>query len=265
MATIVSFHAHPDDETIATGGVLAKAADEGHRVVLVFATRGEHGEVQEGFLQPGQDLASVRAEEVDRAARILGVARVAYLDYVDSGMMGTPTNDGPSAFWRANVDEAAGRLAAILGEEGADVLTIYDENGGYGHPDHIQVHRVGIRAAEIAGTPRVYEATTNRDDVRKALLEARDAGLPIPGDLDPDALDAFGVPEELLTTAVDVGPWLERKRASMAAHASQITESSFFLAMPPDQFARAFGTEWFIHRGAPPGIAERDLLEGLGR
>jgi LmbE family N-acetylglucosaminyl deacetylase len=263
VATMVSFHAHPDDETIVTGGVLAKAADEGHRVVLVFATRGEHGEVPEGFLQPGQELAAVRTEEVDRSARILGASRVAFLDYVDSGMMGTPTNDAPRAFWRADPGEAAERLASILREEDARILTIYDANGGYGHPDHIQVHRVGVRAAELAGTARVYEATTSREDVRRGLQSARDAGLPIPGDLNIDDLDDFGVPETTLTTAVDVSPWLDRKRAAMAAHASQITESSFFLAMPPELFARAFGTEWFIRRGAPPGIAEHDLFEGI--
>src|SRR5918997_5598527 len=126
MATLVTFHAHPDDESIATGGVMAKAADEGHRVVLVVATRGEHGEVAEGFLDPGEELWQRRVQETLACAEILGVARVEFLGYVDSGMIGTPENDAPDCFWQADVDEAAHRLAAILTEEQADVLTAYD-------------------------------------------------------------------------------------------------------------------------------------------
>ena len=147
MATLVTFHAHPDDESIAMGGVISKAADEGHRVVVVVATKGEHGEVEEGFLGPGEELWQRRERETQACAAILGVARVEFLGYVDSGMMGRPENDAPDSFWRADVEEAAARLAAILTEEAADVLTIYDENGNYGHPDHIQVYRVGLRAA----------------------------------------------------------------------------------------------------------------------
>src|SRR5206468_2973804 len=133
MATVVCFHAHPDDECIATGGVMAKAASDGHRVVLVTATRGEHGEVVEGVLSEGEELWERRVKETAEAARILGVARHEFLGYVDSGMMGTPENQAPGSFWSADVDEAAGRLAAILSEEQADVLTVYDANGNYGH------------------------------------------------------------------------------------------------------------------------------------
>src|SRR5439155_4236962 len=109
--------------------------------------------------------------------------------YVDSGMMGTPENDVPGSFWQADLDDAAGRLAAILADEDADVLTIYDDHGVYGHPDHIQIHRVGVRAAELAGTPRVYESTANRDANVGGLFEARSAGMEVPGDLHPDAMD----------------------------------------------------------------------------
>ncbi|MDQ4068224.1 MAG: PIG-L family deacetylase, partial [Actinomycetota bacterium] len=214
MATLVTFHAHPDDESIATGGVMAKAADEGHRVVLVVATRGEHGEVEEGFLDPGEPLWERRVKETQECAQILGVARVEFLGYVDSGMIGTPENDLPESFCQADVEEAAERLAAILMEERADVLTVYDENGGYGHPDHVQVHRVGLRAAELAGTPRVYMNTINRDHLRRAMKDAAAAG-DLPGDLNPDDLDQLGVPEERITTAAtrprmqhpSVGPW----------------------------------------------------------
>jgi LmbE family N-acetylglucosaminyl deacetylase len=261
MSTLVTFHAHPDDESIATGGVMAKAADQGHRVVLVVATRGEHGEVAEGFLNPGEELWQRRVEETFACAAVLGVARVEFLGYVDSGMMGTPENDLPGSFWQADVEEAAGRLASILKEEQADVLTVYDENGAYGHPDHIQVHRVGVRAAQLAGTPKVYMNTINRDQLQRSFREAVELGVEIPGDINPDDLDGIGVSESRITTAVDVRPWLDRKRRAMAAHASQISETSFFLAMAPEMFETGFGTEWFIRCDAPPGLAENDLFD----
>ena len=263
MATLVTFHAHPDDESIAMGGVMAKAADEGHRVVLVVATRGEHGEVDEGFLDEGEPLWRRREQETRASAAILGVARVEFLGYVDSGMMGTPENEFSESFWQAEVEEAAARLAAILTEEGADVLTVYDENGHYGHPDHIQVYRVGLRAAALAGTPRVYMNTLNRDHIRRSFARLAASGAAIPTDLDADFLDSLGVPEERITTTVDVRRWLARKRASMAAHASQINEASFFLSMAPEQFEEGFGYEWFIRGDAEPGTAETDLLDGL--
>ena len=263
MATLVTFHAHPDDESIAMGGVMAKAADEGHRVVLVVATKGEHGEVDEGFLEPGEELWQRRERETQACAAILGVARVEFLGYVDSGMMGRPENDAPDSFWQADVEEAAARLAAILTEEAADVLTIYDENGNYGHPDHIQVYRAGLRAAELAGTPRVYMNTINRDAMRRSFEQLADSGAAVPGDIDPADLDSLGVPEERITTTVDVKPWLARKRAAMAAHASQISETSFFLAMAPEFFEAGFGQEWFIRCDAPPATMETDLFDGL--
>src|SRR4051812_6354414 len=134
--TVVSFHAHPDDEAILVGGTLAMAADAGHRVVLVFATRGDLGEVAEGVLAPDEALGERRAQEARDAAAVLGAARVAFLPYHDSGMAGEATNDAAHAFAAADVEEAAGRLAELLREEQADVLTVYDERGGYGHPDH---------------------------------------------------------------------------------------------------------------------------------
>ncbi|WP_328603174.1 PIG-L family deacetylase [Amycolatopsis sp. NBC_00345] len=263
MATLVTFHAHPDDECIVTGGVMRKAADEGHRVVLVVATRGEVGEVPEGFLDDGEELWERRVREAHAAAEVLGVKRVEFLGYRDSGMMGEPTNDLPGTFWTASVDEAAERLAAILREESADVLTVYDDYGNYGHPDHIQVHRVGVRAAELAGVPRVYQATTNRDYMRRGIEEAVKRG-DIPAEAMPDPDDQrMGKPEAELTAAVDVTAYLDAKRAAMRAHPSQISEDSFFLAMPEEAFRFAFGTEWFIREGQGPGITERDLMAGL--
>ena len=252
MGTLVCFHAHPDDESIATAGSMVAAAAAGHRVVLVVATLGEEGEVPDGFLAAGESLAERREAETRASAQILGTSRVEFLGYRDSGMAGTATNDHPDAFCQADVEEAAGRLAAVLREEGADVVTIYDENGVYGHPDHVQVHRVGARAAQLAGTPRVLESTMNRDHLRSLMAEAREAEAEL-GAVDSPDIDAMqlGVAGDRITTRVDVTAHVERKRASMRAHASQIGEQSFFLAMPDEAFARSFGFEWYIRHGVP--------------
>jgi LmbE family N-acetylglucosaminyl deacetylase len=262
MATLVCFHAHPDDETITTGGTMAKAAADGHRVVLVIATNGEHGELPDD-LAAGESLVDRRRAETACSADTLGVARVVWLGYRDSGMAGWPQNDDPSSFLRADVEEAAARLAAVLAEERAEVLTTYDWHGNYGHPDHVKVHAVGNRAGELAGTPAVYEATLNRDHV----LRLREEIGPREGDEagEPPTTDdgnPLGTPEAELTTAVDVRGYVDRKRRSIECHASQVTDGQFFLSMTPDVFAKAFGTEWFIRVGSPPGIRE-DGLEGL--
>jgi LmbE family N-acetylglucosaminyl deacetylase len=217
MATLVCFHAHPDDECIATGGVMAKASSEGHRVVLVVATRGEHGEVDDGFLEPDEELAQRRVAETYQSAEILGVHRVEFLGYTDSGMVGTETNELPGSFWSADVDEAANRLVELLRDEQIDVLTVYDDNGGYGHPDHIQVHRVGVRAAQLAGVARVYQSTINRDHIIRGMRERAAAGeLPDGIDL-PDLENSpdFGVSEDRITAAVDVTEFIEHKRRAM--------------------------------------------------
>lgn len=243
MSTIVSFHAHPDDEAILCGGTLAKAAAAGHRVVLVYATRGENGEVPDGFLRDGETLAERRSAETAAAAEILGAARVEFLGYTDSGMRNTPANDAPGSFWRVGQEEAARRLEEILAEEDAGVLTVYDPNGVYGHPDHIKVNQVGLIAARLACTPRVLEATVNRDLILRQRRErsAGDPALP-----DTDGIDeTMGLPEADMTAAVDVTGYLDRKRAAMAAHASQISDTSYFLSLGPDAFRRAFGTEWY--------------------
>jgi LmbE family N-acetylglucosaminyl deacetylase len=258
MATLVTFHAHPDDEAIGCAGTMARAAAEGHRVVLVSATRGEHGEVADGFLEPGELLAARREEETRRAAEILGVERLEFLGYSDSGMVGTPENEAPEAFWQADVEEAAARLRDILIDEAADVLTIYDSDGTYGHPDHIQVHRVGMRAAELAGTPRVYESVVPKEQIRRNMQRMIDSGMELP--FDPAELD-LGVPEATITTVIDVQEFLPQKRAAMQAHASQIPEESFFLSMPPDMFEEGFGTEHYRLVGASPGSTETWLFD----
>jgi LmbE family N-acetylglucosaminyl deacetylase len=257
VATLAFFHAHPDDEAIMTAGSMARAAQEGHRVVAVFATRGELGEAPPD-LAPGETLADRRVRESRAAGALLGAARVAFLDYHDSGMAGSDTVDEPDAFAAADVDEAAGHLAALLREEQVDVLTVYDERGGYEHPDHIQVHRVGVRAAELAGTPRLYAATVSAEHFRELATEQRevDPTIELP---DPDALD-LGIPDARITTRVDVTHHLLVKRAAMAAHASQIAEEAFFLALPDDRFARAFGTEWYERLDTRPPEPETWLL-----
>lgn len=269
MATLVSFHAHPDDESISTGGTMAKAADAGHRVVLVVATRGELGEPQAGVLRDGEELWERRVVETHRSAEVLGAERVEFLGYEDSGMMGEPTNDNPNSFWQADVQEAAEKLANILREVDADVLTIYDDHGGYGHPDHIQVNRVGRRAAELAELDHVYEATMNRDHIRRLIAQRREdvADLMDEDDQrDVAANDDFGSPEEMITHAVDVRDVVDRKRDSMIAHRSQIGPDTFFLKLPDEAFREAFGTEWYIEVGAtrePSSPFATDLLAGL--
>ncbi len=214
MATITFFHAHPDDEAIATGGTMASLAEQGHRVVLVTATRGELGEIPDGLLRAGESLPERRNAELAEACRILGVARQTFLDYHDSGMAGEPTNDRPGSFAAADVVEAATALAAILMDERSDVLVIYDEHGGYGHPDHVQVHRVGMQAAEQAATPVVYISTMNRDFF-STLVAQLDNSEWQPPEGTIDGIETMGEPASRLTTEVDVTPWIDAKREAM--------------------------------------------------
>lgn len=267
MATLVCFHAHPDDEAIATGGTMLLASRAGHRVVLVMATKGEQGEPVEGVLDLGETLGERRVTEVIEAADILGIHRVEFLGYEDSGMIDEPSNDNPDCFWRADVHEAATRLAAILQEEDADVFTIYDPHGGYGHPDHIQVHRVGLRAALRAGVDLVYEATVNRDHVAELAEVTAELDLeedPFAEDHDTGSETDLGVPGWRITHRIDVASVIDRKRKAMALHASQINEDSFFMKLSDDAFTRAFGVEWFIRSGVEPdGSTSTDLFEPL--
>ena len=227
--------------------------------MIVVATRGEQGEIPEGLLDQGEQLWQRRVAETHASAQILGAQRLEVLGYTDSGMIGDAANEAPGSFWTAPVDEAAKKLAALLEEERADVLTCYDEHGGYGHPDHIQVHRVGMLAAELAGTQRVFQSTINRDQILRGRKMFADPDMETP-EIDDET---FGMPESIITAAVDVTPYLGHKRRAMRAHASQISEQSFFLAMPDDAFAYGFGTEWFIREGQGPGITETDLMAGL--
>jgi LmbE family N-acetylglucosaminyl deacetylase len=268
MASLVCFHAHPDDESIATAGTMAKAAQAGHDVTLVVATRGELGEPVPGVLAEGEELWTRRVVEVEHSAEVLGAGRVEFLGYRDSGMMGEPTNDDPRAFWQADVEEAAAKLAGILRDAGCDVLTIYDDHGNYGHPDHIQVYRVGKRAGELAGVSAVFQSTMNRDAIIRAMRERSADFEAMDADQRPqiDENTDMGSPETIITHAIDVTAFVDRKRRSMQCHQSQISADNFFLAMPLESFTQAFGTEWFIADGAARAAEAPfgdDLFAGL--
>jgi LmbE family N-acetylglucosaminyl deacetylase len=257
---VVFLHAHPDDEAIFTGGTMARLADAGYRVVLVVATRGELGSPS-SFLTTGASLAAHRADETRRAAGILGVARLEFLGYEDSGMLGDPANSAPGAFWSADTERVAADLAVLLRDEGAAAVVVYDERGIYGHPDHVQVHRAGVRAAALAGVERVYEVTVDREYLHfvESHLVA-EAGASTGTGQGADALglaaSPVGVPTVLLSTTVDVRAVLDRKREAMAVHASQIPESASAMRLPAAAFADVYGYEWYVRRG-PPGPIEQ--------
>ena len=259
MATAVFFHAHPDDEAIQTGRTMARMAAEGHRVVLVTATRGELGEVAEGFLSPGETLTERHALELAAACDALGVARHEYLGYRDSGMAGEPSNGDSDCFWQADVDEAATRLASILDEEHADILGHLRRERRLRPPRPRPGSIAWDSAPEHAKTERVFMATMNRDHLLSLADRADEFGIAMP-DEQRSMLDTLGVRAERITTAVDVTAYLDRKRRAMEMHASQISDTSFFLMMSPEVFTAVWGTEWYI-RVSPEGeVGMQDSL-----
>ena len=262
MATIVYLHAHPDDECLISGGTMARLAAEGHRVVLVTATDGALGECPEGLLADGETLAERRAREVRASAEALGVAEHRFLGYGDSGMAGTEGNAAPGAFCNADVEEAAARLAGWLQAQRADVLVAYDDHGTYGHPDHIQVHHVGLRAADLAGTPAVYQVTLNRDRFLRLLEKAEELGLAREGEDPPseEVLATIGLPESEITTVVDVTAYVPAKLAAMRCHETQVGDMGPFLAMPVEAFTEAFGEESYVRVRAPEGTPDDHLV-----
>ena len=249
MATIIAFHAHPDDEALLTGGTLARLAAEGNRVIIVVAT--------DGVVDPGTGPgARTRLDELAASASRLGAARVVHLGYADSGHgpILFPNPPGRLRFARADVDEAAERLAALIREERAELLLSYDPRGGYGHRDHVQVHRVGARAAELTGI-RVLEATLPRELVRLAFRPGRPLRLLVR--YDPAAIAASFTPRAAITHRVSVRRYARHKQAAIAAHASFLRGTSrtarlarFMVALSPSAFGLAFGYEWFAEPGA---------------
>jgi LmbE family N-acetylglucosaminyl deacetylase len=251
MATIIAFHAHPDDEVLLTGGTLARLAAEGNRVVIVMACVGGLGHAPSAG-------AGRRFEELRESASRLGVARVLDLGYADSGHGPVLFPDPPDRvrFARADLDEAAAKLAGLIREEHADVLLSYDPQGGVGHRDHVKVHEVGARAAQMAGSVRVLEATFPRELAAWAFGPLRLLRLVVRYD-PPDIRMGFS-PRSAITHRVNVRRYARQKRAALAAHRSQIgpagRASRLFwvvVRLPVPVFGLLFGREWF----AEPGTA----------
>jgi LmbE family N-acetylglucosaminyl deacetylase len=269
--TLLAFHAHPDDEALLTSGTMARAAAEGHRVVVVVATDGDLGLASTQYAGDG-NLGERRLAELRESAEALGVSRVVHLGYADSGLDDDLLPDPPGRvrFVRAPVEEAAERLALVLREEQVDVLLTYDRNGGYGHRDHVRVHEVGDRAAYLAGTPRVLQATVPRDTIARAVdLAAR--VYRFPPEFDRDAFTrAFSARAEI-THRISVWRYAAAKRASMRAHASQASADdgadrtlAAFLRIPRPLYDMVFGREWFVDAARPSGLpVSRDIFEGL--
>jgi LmbE family N-acetylglucosaminyl deacetylase len=273
MATVAFVHAHPDDEAIFTGATMARLAAAGHRVVLVVATGGELGlPADDPLLAPEGDprlgpsavgvvptvpepapdvaeLAAHRRRETDAAAAVLGVDRVAWLGYADSGMAGDPANHRPGSLWSAGAEAGARALVAALAGEAVDAIVGYDPGGIYGHPDHVRVHaaaRLAARELEVAVT---YEATVDREHLH--FVETHLVEEALGGDLGL-VRSRLGTPTVEIATTLLAGPALEAKREAMAAHASQIPPGSPALALGTSRFAEVYGLEWYLRHG-PPG------------
>jgi N-acetyl-1-D-myo-inositol-2-amino-2-deoxy-alpha-D-glucopyranoside deacetylase len=267
VSTLLLVHAHPDDEAIMTGGVIQKAHADGRRIVLVTSTRGEVGEIHnmdEAENRPR--LAQVRTAELAAATRILGVDRQEFLDYRDSGMAGTDDNQNPASFHRAALDEAAEKLAKVLREERPEVVVTYDPTGTYFHPDHIKAHQVTTAALDLlkkeGWEPRkFYWHAFPRSGLKAwAELSAR-PDAPEPPSFPPN----MGVPDEEITTVVDVRPYVEGKLSAFKAHTSQNGPEAFFMSTPAALRERAFGEEHFVLARGEIGSArpEPDLFAGV--
>ncbi|MEO8555171.1 MAG: PIG-L family deacetylase [Actinomycetota bacterium] len=269
--TLLAFHAHPDDESLLTAGTMARAAAEGHRVIVVVATDGNEGQAADRFVADGH-LGQLRMDELRESARALGVARVEHLGYADSGSGPQPLPDPPgrTRFFRVDAAEAAGHLADILREEAVDVLLTYDSNGGYGHRDHVKVHEVGALAARLAHTPRVLQATVPRDALCRALALVGKV-YRFPDTFDPTAFERAYSPRAEITHRINVLRFASAKRASMRAHVSQASADggadrtlAAFLRIPRPLFDVVFGREWFVDPAHPSGApVSRDVFSGL--
>jgi LmbE family N-acetylglucosaminyl deacetylase len=252
MATIVAFHAHPDDEAIWTGGTLARLAAEGHRVVIVLAC--------DGAMWPHH--GTIRLEQFRASAAILGAARAEHLGYADSGHGPVLFEDPPDRvrFARADVAEAAGRLADIIRSEDADLLLSYDAAGGNKHRDHVRVHEVAARAAELTGV-RVLEATGPRELAVWVLRLLTAVRLVVR--YPTRDFSGYGTPRALITHRVKVGRYAAIKQQALAEHTGHgVGRMSrvwrLAVALPAPAFRVLFGREWFTEPGATPGGPVRD-------
>lgn len=248
MPTLVFVHAHPDDECILTGATLAEANRLGMRTVLVYGTRGDAGETSEHLGE--ETLAERRVRETFAAAEVLGVDRIEWLPYADSGMAGTPGNAAPDAFANATPDDVARLIADVISDETVAAVIGYDANGTYGHPDHIQVHHVAHALAPIVGAPWVLEATYSREYL---------AGLP---DADGDIDETFASADADLTHFVQGEDLLQTKLRAVTHHWSQVPEEFKRGEVGDGMFRSRFGTEWYIAT-APAGATDLGELSAL--
>jgi N-acetyl-1-D-myo-inositol-2-amino-2-deoxy-alpha-D-glucopyranoside deacetylase len=270
MAVLLCVHPHPDDESIACGGVLARAAADGVRTVVVTCTGGEEGENLAGIDLGDVPLVEHRRRELAEAVAILRVGTHHLLGYRDSGMVGTSANEHPDCFHQADLDEAAIRLAALIRAERPDAVVSDDANGSYGHPDHIKANRATIRAVELAAdpaadvagepwrVPRRYVHTLSRSRLVAAHRALLSAGLTSPFG-EGDEPEGFGADDAEITTRVDVLAHVGTKLAAMRAHASQVGEESFFMNVPDELVGDFLGVEEFILEDGVP-LADRDVL-----
>ncbi|MDQ1670834.1 MAG: N-acetyl-D-myo-inositol-2-amino-2-deoxy-alpha-D-glucopyranoside deacetylase [Actinomycetota bacterium] len=283
-------HAHPDDETIGNGATMARYAASGTHVTLVTCTLGEEGEVLVPDLtalaaDQEDTLGQHRVGELATAMEALGVTDHRFLGgpgrFRDSGMMGLPTNDRPDCFWQADVDEAARLLVEVVREVRPQVLVTYDENGGYGHPDHIQAHRVAMRALEMAADPQVRDGEPWQVEkvywnaipdswLREGMRRLREAGDETTFEgMDPEGELPMATPDELVTTAVDATDFVDAKLAAMRAHATQIAVDGPFFALSNNLGNAVWGVEHYrLVRGEVAGDRdqngrETDLFGGL--
>jgi N-acetyl-1-D-myo-inositol-2-amino-2-deoxy-alpha-D-glucopyranoside deacetylase len=280
-------HAHPDDESIGTGATMAKYAAEGAGVTLVTCTLGELGEVIPAELahlawNADGGLGQYRIGELAAACRALGVSDHRFLGgagrWRDSGMMGEPSNDWDGSFWRADLDEAAGQLLAVVRAVRPQVMVSYDANGFYGHPDHIQAHRVAWRAFELADgiVSKFYATAAPVSVLARAIEELRDSASGNAGGgadfAQAQSVDdlPFGTPDDQVTTAIDATAFLDAKLAALRAHATQIAVDSPFFAFSDRLGQRAFGREYYTLLAGPSGPAvgedgrEADLFAAIG-
>jgi LmbE family N-acetylglucosaminyl deacetylase len=262
----MAVHAHPDDEATTTGGVLAKYAAEGIRTVLVTCTDGVMGD-GEGGVKPGESghdetsVIQLRRKELEESCRILGVRHLEMLEYRDSGMMGWESNNAPDAFWNMAVDTAAAPLAQLIDQYRPQVVVTYDEYGFYGHPDHIQAHRITVAAMDAIGTDaKLYYPALRRSRLAGFRARMAEAGVE-PPDVDESE---FGTPDEDIAASIDCRPQAPAKRAALQAHGSQ-GDNVFFLRFELPDFVEMFGTEEFQRaRGPATGPQpEDDLFAGL--
>ena len=266
MGTLLLVHAHPDDESISTGGVMMKAKTHGHRVVLVTATRGEVGEIynmDEASSRP--QLGEIRTEELKAAGEILGVDRTEFLGYRDSGMVDTADNKDPRSFHQAPLEDAAAKLAVVIRDERPEVVVTYAEDGVYGHPDHIKAHHVTNAALDLlereGWSPRKLYHTA----IPRSMLEAFMTAMPEEAQRQNTTMRIAGTPDELVTTRVDVHDYVDQKRKAFGAHVSQNDPNSWFATMASQIYELAFGTEYYqLARGKPGSeLPEDDLFVGI--